>query len=430
MLTDSFDRPNGSIGADWTQIVGTWTIDANQAECNDDNGASGYYARYDGAGADLGSSDMWTEVVTNSSQVGGISNAGPAVRHRSGAHTGYQFTTHTNDSCALWRVNAGAETQITTFTTPIAVGDVVRLEATGRTLRFKVNDALRLLFQDANITDGQRSAINGYNEGGSGDVVRFERWAAGLMSELDAAYVADWSAQVTGTGTTLTPTVPAAVSAGTLVVAHATSRDAAQTMTPPSGEGWQLLQSPSQTGLEDAVWGKIWGLAGQTDDTTPTFSIGSGTAGWGVTVSLFKNPRHAAAPWTSVDLAVVASGSQANASNNTVTAPSVNHIGERRTVVRLYSSADDNALGSPSEGVLVYGGAAYDQITGNDYAQALSVLENQSLAANTGTATVTETLVGPDVSNGITLVLRVPSTEPALLRRRRQPHQWGLIVRP
>lgn len=409
MATDDFNRANsGSLGADWTALAGTWTINSNAAEVADDDGPTGYYARRDAEG-DLGSADHWSEVVPVGTQTDGASNCGPAVRHRAGATTGYQFVTKFSDSCEFWRIAAGTEQgPLATFTAAVNSGDTCRLEAVGRTFRFKVNGTIVNVLQDTNIADGQRPAMNGYN-GNSSDLVRVDAWAGGLMTTLTAPYVADWSAQVTGTGTTLTPTIPAQVAAGDLVLVQTTSRDAAQTMTAPGSEGWSSIQNPSQTGLEDVVWGKVWGLGGQSDDATPTFSIGSGTAGWGATAVIIRNPAHATAPWTSVSAAVVASGSQSNAAAATVTCPSVSHTGNNRTVVRIGSSADDNALNAPSQGFLWYGGAAYDQTTGNDYSQAMSVAEDITVTTNTSTSTFAESVLGNDVSNGVTLVLAIPS---------------------
>lgn len=434
-VSDNFNRADStSLGASWTEVVGNWEIVSNKIQCNDDAGATGYYVRYE---TDVGSSDMFSQAVTSSTQANSGSNTGVACRMRSAANTSYQLTTrHAGDTIGNWRISAGVETQLNfqtganAISTTINSGDTIRLEVVGSLLRSKIQGALVGLTVDANITDGQRAGLNGYN-GAASDVVEADDFAGGALAAdgaLLAPYIVGVSAQVTGVGTTLTPTVPAVVATGDLVVAHCTSRDAAQTMANPGSEGWTAGPSPTQTGLEDAVFSKIWGLGGQTDDTTPTFTIGSGTAGWGVTVTVFRNPLHSTAPWTSVASAVFTSGSQANAASATVTAPSVAHDGTHRTVVRVFSSADDNALNTPSTGALAYGAAAYDSIDGNDFAQAMSLVEDITVTTNTGTATVAETLVGNDVGNGITLVLAVPRT--MLFSRRRQPYQWGLTIRP
>ena len=416
-VSDDFNRANStSLGASWTEVVGNWEIVSNKVQCNDDDGGTGYYARYE---TDVGSSDMFCQAVTTSTQVDASSNTGLAVRMRSAANTSYQMTTrHAGDTIGVWRIVAGAEsqqswqTEAQSISVTINSGDTIRVEAAGSLVRGKVAGALVGICVDTNITDGQRAGLNGYNNVGT-DVVELDDFAGGgLIADggLLAPIIVGISAQVTGTGTTLTPTIPANIASGDLVIVQTTCRDAAQTMGAPGGEGWASQQNPSQTGLEDVAWAKVWGLGGQTDDTTPTFTIGSGTAGWGATAIIIRNPSHSTAPWTSVASAVVASGSGANASSATVTAPSVNHDGTHRTVVRLFSSADDNALNAPSSGALAYGGAAYDSTTGNDFSQAMSLREDITVTTNTGTSTVTETVLGNDINNGITLVLAIPSS--------------------
>jgi hypothetical protein len=402
-VSDNFNRADaGTLGAAWTALVGGWAVVSNQAECNDDDGGTGYYARYD---TDVGSSDMYAEVVTNSTQTSGSSNTGPAVRMRAAANTSYQFPTNLNDSCSFWRINAGAETQIGTFTTPIAAGDTIRLEAVGRTFRFKVNGVIVNLLQDTNITDGQRGGMNGYNNVGT-DVVRTDNFVAGPMTDLAWPFLVDWSAQTArSTGASMTPALPVTPAAGDLVLAEGTVRSTSDTISPPAGEGWSQIELASGNSLRTYVWGKVWGLGGQTDDTTPTFTR-TGTTGAFVTCAIFRNPKHATAPWTSVASAVVASGQQSNAAAATATAPSVTHTGNDRTLVRIYSSADDNALNAPNEGILVYGGAAFDA---TDIAQALSTREGVVVSGSTGTATVNESVLGNDASNGVTLILAVPS---------------------
>jgi hypothetical protein len=425
IVSDTFTRPdNANLGADWTEEIGDWSIVSNQAECNDDDGGTGYYARFDGTGADVGSVDMYAELVTNSTQTSGGSNTGPSVRRRTGAVTGYQFTTNLNDSCGFWRVVAGAESQIpvpngsSTFTTPIVVGDTVRLEVTASTLRARVNGALVAIARDTNIADGQRGGLNGYNNVGT-DVVRVDNFEAGALSDDPPAapYIHTWVVFGAGTITPRTPALPATagqIANGDLILAWATVRDAAQTVTPDATEGWSTIQTPSQTGLESPLFAKVWGLGGQVDDLTPEFSVADATGGFGITLAVIRNPQHATAPWTSVASAIVASGQQSNAANATVTAPAVAATGAHRTVVRFVSSADDNNLGAPSEGLMVFGGTAWHTTQGLDFAQGCSILEDTTLGGSTNTATFTEAAVAPDISNGVTIVVAIPSSGSAV----------------
>jgi hypothetical protein len=419
-VTDDF---SGTLAA-WTQLIGSWAIVSGKCRCTTVGGTFGYYCRYD---TDVGAADMYAQAVTSSSQADAFDNTGVLVRGATGAtQQSYQFATnHNSNTASFWRLVPGTETQLklagnaTTgaaeLSTPIASGDTLRLEITGSLLRGKVNGALVACTRDTTITTGQRGGLNAYNNTAA-HFSEHDNFQAGLLDDLLAPYVAGISVQVAGTGTTLTPTVPLGLVAGDCLTAWVTSKDAAQTVTAPPGEGWSLIQNPSQTGLEGYLFAKVWGLGGQTDDTTPTFSIGSGTAGWVLALENVRNPAHATAPWTSVAAAIVASGSQSNASSTTVTAPSVTDTGTHHTIGRYYGAADDNILGlsssatTNSEGALVYGGADYDQTTGGGIAQAMSIREDVTTAGSTGTATVTETAVGPDISNGVTVVFAIPAT--------------------
>lgn len=415
-VNDNFTRANAAtLGAAWTAITGVWEIVSNRCQNNTDAGGLGYYARFE---SDVGSSDLWAQAVVTSVQASANSNTGVALRQRVAANTSYQVTgRHAADTISFWRIVAGAETQLIsqagTSTLPVVwgSGDTIRGEAVGQLIRAKINGQVVGFAKDATITDGQRVGLNGWNEIAS-DVVEVDDWAGGALvadGGLVGPYLVGVSDQVTATTGTVTPTVPPVIAAGDLVVVQTTSRDAAQTMTAPAGEGWSSLLNPSQTGLEDVLWAKVWGLGGQTDDTTPTFSIGSGTAGWGATAAVWRNPSHGSLPWTSVAAAVLASASSANASNATVSTPSATHTGTHRTTARFCSSADDNDVRTNQHGGLVYGGANYDSVTGNDFSQACSVLEDVTVTTNTGTSTFAQVINGPDVSNGMTIVIGIPS---------------------
>lgn len=413
VVSDNFDRADTSTMTGYTELVGDWEIVSNKLQCNNDAGSTGYYLRND---TTVGSNDMYAQAVTSSAQANSSSNTGVLCRGQTGAtNTSYQLATnHGADSWAIWRITAGSETQLLTGSAPIASGDTIRLEAAGSILRAKINGTLVGLVRDTTTSGGTRGGLNGYNAVGT-DVVEIDNFETGALTDSPPGgpYVNGWSAQSSGTGTTQAPGVPAnSIAAGVCVLAWVTSKDASQTVTAPAGEGWVLVENPSQTGLEGYLFAKIWGLAGQTDSSTPTFSIGSGTAGWLTTLELVRNPAHDTAPWTSVASAIVASGSSSNAAASTVSAPSVSVSGSHLTVIRFYGSADDNALGgtiSAGAGVLSLSGAAYDQTTGGGIAQASTVLEDATIGSSTGTATVTETVAGNDISHGVTLVFAIPS---------------------
>lgn len=410
-MTKHSDTFGGALAGTWRQAVGAWATSSGAVECADVQGSTGKYLIDDAI--DVGGSDMYAELRIGSTQVNSGSNTGPGIRHRASVVTGYQFAANLNDSHGAWRTSAGAETQIGTFTAAVALNDMLRIEGAGRTLRYKANDLLVALLQDTTITDGQRGAVNGYNNAASGDLIRADDFEEGLLTDdLLAPFVAGWTALVEGVGGTIQPTFTD-VQAGDTLLVVAAIRDAAQTVAAPGSQGWSAsIQTPSQTGLEGYVFAKRWGLGGQTDSTTPAFTIGSGTAGWVAAGVVIRNPLHATRPWTSATHAILASGSQSNASSTTVTCPSVAYTGDHVTYLTFGGSADDNALGAPNASrALIFGGAAYDSTQGNDEAIAAAVREDVSGSSSTGTATFTEAAVGPDVSFGITLVLAIPSGE-------------------
>jgi hypothetical protein len=71
--------------------------------------------------------------------------------------------------------------------------------------------------------------------------------------------------------------------------------------------------------------------------------------------------------------------------------------------MRFFSSGDDNTHTTQSEGALGYGGASYNTTTGNDFAQSMSWFP--VVLGATGTATMTQSLNGPDLYNARTIVV-------------------------
>jgi hypothetical protein len=368
------------------------------------------------ADTDTATNDMYAEVAVTGAVGGGSGLTAPYAAARmvtTSAETFYSagplmdpnnfvgFGAGT--SVVLNKKVAGANTDLAHTGYSHSNGDVYRCSVVGSTLRAYVNGVLKLTTTDTSITTGTRGGVFMVLVA-AGDSASFDNFAVDDVPPPNYPYFIDVSAQVTGTGTTLTPTVPATVATGDVVFAHITS-DNNSTLTPPSGEGWALAPSTTRltntTALEDAVYYKVWG-AGNTDDTTPTFTSSSGTAGWGITLSVFRN--------VDTTTPIQATAETAATASTTMTAPSASYSGDNRTYARFFSSVDDNNHGSQSEGTLAYGGTSYDQTTGNDYAQSMSYLENVDGASSTSTATMTQGSNGADRYNARTIVLQPPST--------------------
>lgn len=228
-----------------------------------------------------------------------------------------------------------------------------------------------------------------------------------------APYLKDIGGQYGFSASPASPQIPTAnLVAGDLVIVHCTTK-AASTLGVPAGEGWVALTEASIGGFIDAVFAKIWGIAGNSDDSTPSFTNDDGaivTNGWGFTLLVIGNPSPI--PWTSVTDAIRAQNQQAIAANATATAPAASFEGAHVTVLRLFSSSDDNALNAATEGVCMYGGVDYDLTAGTtDFAQGGSMLYDATLASTTGTAAMTESVNGTDTNAGRTLVVQATPWE-------------------
>jgi hypothetical protein len=88
--------------------------------------------------------------------------------------------------------------------------------------------------------------------------------------------------------------------------------------------------------------------------------------------------------------------------NATVTAPTATPVSQGTMAVWIFSTADDNALGSATQGTTAY---SSDGTAGNDGSLAL-VYELQTNAAAVGTCSMTQSANGPDNWNTATLILR------------------------
>jgi hypothetical protein len=163
--SDDFNRANGAIGASWTQDSGTWTIASNVAG---KASAAGFdQARY---ASDLGSADHYCEIELRTNN-GGIA-AGPAVRmSATGSYALYIFS----PDIYIVKIASGSPTTLNQTAQSIAIGQVLRLEAQGTTLRGYVDGVLKLTATDSTYTTQLRCGMFQY--GNSGGTI--DNWRAG-----------------------------------------------------------------------------------------------------------------------------------------------------------------------------------------------------------------------------------------------------------
>lgn len=244
-------------------------------------------------------------------------------------------------------------------------------------------------------------------------------WVAGVPAGAppQAPTVVSTSSQTNkATATTTTVAIPAAGQvAGRLTLVHFTLKTTGGTVTPPAGEGWTQLKSVGTTNLRDVVYAKVWGLGGQTDNTTTgnfTVSNSPTTNGWGYTVLVVDNPSNSTNPWTSVASAYEDVQGTNHSASTTMSGSTVTVSGSHRTVLTFFGSSDDNNHGSPSTGTLLYGGTNYDQTASTtDYAQSCA---QQLDVSSAGLITMTQGSNGADTYDDIRLVLLIPTSGTSL----------------
>jgi hypothetical protein len=171
--SDDFNRANGNLGATWTPLNATFQIVNQHVE----PAAAGYttarLTTWTGGG------DQWAEAAVT---VTGLnSGGGPVVRASSDGANLYLVEYNARNQHQLVRVVGGVGAVIGSgWTTPSAPGDVVRLEATGTTIRVLVNGVQRLSVTDTMVTGG---APGLYANAATGEQVQLDSFAAAGVSD-------------------------------------------------------------------------------------------------------------------------------------------------------------------------------------------------------------------------------------------------------
>lgn len=158
IFTDNFNRANGAIGGNWTNINGTFGISSNKATSLTLGADSRAQAVYSASfGPDSFGNDQYAQLVLADT----TAYAGVVVRGSLSAYTGYVAVAAGTDS-AISKFVAGTPTAVATGGPPFANGDVLRLEISGSTLTLKKNGVVVLTGTDSSISSGY-AGIAGYN---------------------------------------------------------------------------------------------------------------------------------------------------------------------------------------------------------------------------------------------------------------------------
>jgi len=153
-VSDSFDRADsGSLGANWTNCLGGFSIVSNEAQGTDFAHNIAAYT------AVSWNNDQHAETVVSSS-----SDGGPAVRaSATGGGQAYVATANIGTSaCRIVLFSGGSETMLTDDFCPWAAGDVIGLDVVGTTLTVTKNGTTVQTHTDATIASGS-AGIKSYN---------------------------------------------------------------------------------------------------------------------------------------------------------------------------------------------------------------------------------------------------------------------------
>ena len=152
--TDDFNRANGSLGANWTDMNDAGLAIASQQVVGTNNGYSG-----DIRTGENYASDQYSQIEITSTQLSGGQWIGAAVRAQNGGqdtYLGLYFWNNGNPVMMLFKRLGGGWTQLgsTYASGALAAGTQLKLMAVGNTLSFLVNGVERIAVGDSSLTGG------------------------------------------------------------------------------------------------------------------------------------------------------------------------------------------------------------------------------------------------------------------------------------
>lgn len=147
IYTDNFDRADGALGANWTNINGVFSIVTNKAKVST-AGTGSYSNSVYSAGA-LGA-DQYAQVVL---QVV-TSMGGAVVRGSNSVNTCYYAVGNSSSTYLFKFVNGAGPTTIANNAITWAVGNILRLEVRGTVLTVYKNGTAVLTGTDGAIASG------------------------------------------------------------------------------------------------------------------------------------------------------------------------------------------------------------------------------------------------------------------------------------
>jgi hypothetical protein len=154
--SDDFNRANGSLGADWTDMsFGGLAISNNAVIGTQSSADSGdIYA------AETFGGDQFSQIAVTSTQLSGGQWIGPAVRAQDGGedlYVGIYWWNYGNPELLLFKRVNGNWTLLGSASNPtgsLAAGTQLNLTITGSTLSFSENGVVEITATDSSLTGG------------------------------------------------------------------------------------------------------------------------------------------------------------------------------------------------------------------------------------------------------------------------------------
>jgi hypothetical protein len=206
-FSDNFNRADGSPGAGWVQVSGTWSIVSNQLS----PGAAGGTIVIRAATA-MATSDHSAQVT-----IAATTSASQGVWCRGDATLSQGYLWRNNGtSWSLFSVVGGTFTSIGTYSAAAAAGDIAKIQVIGSTIKGFVNGVERLSVVNSAVTTG--TAVGVRSDSTSG--LKYDDFVAQdsvTTATLGIASAGETAQTLVGTkSATLNPAI-ASASAQTLV---------------------------------------------------------------------------------------------------------------------------------------------------------------------------------------------------------------------
>jgi hypothetical protein len=197
VASDNFNRADGAVGANWTQLYGFWgnmLVDTNQYR-----GAAGSDANMSAAawaGSGSFANDQYSSAILTDDG-GGFGNAGGVIARAStdtDANRDYYFFrwSPNTGTTELGKIVNGTETILVTSTTPTwAEGDRIEIECEGTTIRGMKNGVTVSAGATFSTTDSSlASGKPGICGAQSANTPKFDDWEGGDITGAGGGSIA------------------------------------------------------------------------------------------------------------------------------------------------------------------------------------------------------------------------------------------------